>query len=196
MDVLQRLIDEGVGTARTSGQVRLIEVVSRSARYSSRDRVLPPNECPLPAVTDALGGEASSATEGAVRAIVDALDDLVWAAAPDSAPDEVKHRSAAAELIGPDGAGWVSYGPGEVIEGPSGIWHSIRTGERPMVCLYTWTGDMSFDDYQFGRARSRAMSSPLGTVSDPSVRGRRPGRRTGCRRVVSGRRRSVGCRRV
>ena len=47
------------------------------------------------------------------------------------------------------GRGWADYSAGDVIEVKSGVGHAIRTVDRSMVCMYVWTGDVRFDDYQF-----------------------------------------------
>lgn len=39
--------------------------------------------------------------------------------------------------------GWASKQPGDLFLHPGGIAHATRTGQEPMLALYTWTGDVS-----------------------------------------------------
>lgn len=87
-------------------------------------------------------------------------------------PDTVYplHAHAAEELyivIGGSGRWWIAdapyarRGPGEVVHVPSWTPHAIRTGDEPVLTLWVWMGDVSFDAYRFEPAGFDADGNPI-----------------------------------
>ena len=80
------------------------------------------------------------------------------------------HAHAAKELyivIGGSGRWWIAdtpYAPrgvGDVVHIPSWTPHAIRTGDEPVLTLWVWMGDVSFDAYRFEPAGFDAKGEPI-----------------------------------
>ena len=87
-------------------------------------------------------------------------------------PDTVYplHAHAAEEIyvvIGGSGRWWIDDAPyarrgtGEVVHIPSWTPHAIRTDEEPVLTLWVWMGDVSFDAYRFEPAGFDAQGKPI-----------------------------------
>ena len=155
--------------------------------------VLGPTRFPLGDVPD-FTAHATDETIELARALRDASDEINWwQSDPDRVPPGWVHRSAATELIGPEGiirgepnarlgvfylsphldypdhwhnaeefyfvvsgsAEWTisnstnRYGPGDYPRTPSGATHRIVTASEPMLAIWGWSGDTSFDSYAY-----------------------------------------------
>ncbi len=87
-------------------------------------------------------------------------------------PDTVYplHAHAAEELyivIGGAGRWWIDdqpyapRAPGDVVHIPSWTPHAIRTDGEPVLTLWVWMGDVSFDAYRFEPAGFDAKGDPI-----------------------------------
>jgi len=80
------------------------------------------------------------------------------------------HAHAAEELyivIGGSGRWWIADAPysprqtGDVVHIPSWTPHAIRTGAEPLLTLWVWMGDVSFESYRFEPAGFDAQGAPI-----------------------------------
>lgn len=80
------------------------------------------------------------------------------------------HAHAAEELyivIGGAGRWWIADAPysprkpGDVVHIPSWTPHAIRTDDEPVLTLWVWMGDVSFDAYRFEPAGFDAHGNPI-----------------------------------
>lgn len=80
------------------------------------------------------------------------------------------HAHAAEELyivIGGAGHWWIAdepyapRGPGDVVHIPSWTPHAIRTDDEPVLTLWVWMGDVSFDAYRFEPAGFDGEGHPI-----------------------------------
>ncbi len=152
-----------------------------------------PADFPLPEVPDIVG-LAGDGTRRLAQAIIDAVPAINWwQSDPARVPPGWSHRSAATELIGPEGtlrgagedrfgifvlspeldypdhwhnaeefyfvvagsAEWTiddtiaTFGPGGYPRTPSRANHRIVTADTPMIALWGWAGDTSFESYAY-----------------------------------------------
>ena len=80
------------------------------------------------------------------------------------------HAHAAEELyivIGGSGRWWIDDAPysprqpGDVVHIPSWTPHAIRTDAEPVLTLWVWMGDVSFESYRFEPAGFDAQGIPI-----------------------------------
>lgn len=78
----------------------------------------------------------------------------LMAVAPHTTYDAHRHASDELYFVVSGGASWTVDGieheftAGSVVDTPSMTSHAIATHDAPLVVLYSWTGDISFDSYE------------------------------------------------
>ncbi|MEM7093101.1 MAG: dimethylsulfonioproprionate lyase family protein [Actinomycetota bacterium] len=189
------LLAEAVATTRllavNAASVEAEAVAKRADAHRGLAPTRPGQPCPLEGASALIDDEPFEGATALLDLFRTDIDELCWFRSS-SVPSDFVTQSAAAELLGPDGAvethelrfgffligphadyvrhwhaaeelymvlsggaewnlddGWRRRSAGDIVRVPSMTPHAIRTSTSPVLMLYSWTGNLTFDTYGY-----------------------------------------------